>query len=218
VNTGQNPPAKRGCFFYGCISLIILSVTTLLLGYVGYRKVTAFLINEYTDSKPALIESVEVPPAQLQELQKRVARFKAALDGQKGSEELRLSAEDLNALIAGDPAAKDWKNKVFVMIDDDHIKGNISMPLDNFGPLKLKGRYLNGVAGFKASLENGVLLVRLQELEVKGKPLPAKFLAQLKQKNLAQDAQRDAKTAQLIKKFDSIEVTNGAVVLRSKEQ
>src|SRR5882724_2413593 len=176
MNNEQTPPKKRGCFFYGCLSLIVLSLVLVLVGYLGYRHVITWLVAEYTDSKPEIIESVEVSPAQLQALQKRVADFKAALDDQKVSQELRLTAEDINALIANDPGEKQFKNKLFVMIDGDRITGKLSWPLDKVWPSKLKGRFLNGVATFKPSLEHGVLLVTLEDLQVKGKPLPAQML------------------------------------------
>jgi len=188
-----------------------------LIGYLGYRHLISWVVAEYTDTKPVLIESVEVSPAQLQALQKRVADFKAALD-QTVSQELRLTAEDINALIANDPGEKQLKNKLFVMIDGDRVTGKVSWPLDKVWPSKLKGRYLNGVATFKPSLENGVLLVTLEDLQVKGKPLPAQMLAQFKKQNLAEDIQKDAQTAQTIQKFESIRVTNGAVVLKSRER
>jgi len=217
VSNEQTPPKKRGCFFYGCLSLLVLSLVLVLIGYLGYRHLISWVVAEYTDTKPVLIESVEVSPAQLQALQKRVADFKAALD-QKVSQELRLTAEDINALIANDPGEKQLKNKLFVMIDGDRVTGKVSWPLDKVWPSKLKGRYLNGVATFKPSLENGVLLVTLEDLQVKGKPLPAQMLAQFKKQNLAEDIQKDAQTAQTIQKFESIRVTNGAVVLKSRER
>jgi len=217
VSNEQTPPKKRGCFFYGCLSLVVLSLVLVLIGYLGYRHLISWVVAEYTDTKPVLIESVEVSPAQLQALQKRVADFKAALD-QKVSQELRLTAEDINALIANDPGEKQLKNKLFVMIDGDRVTGKVSWPLDKVWPSKLKGRYLNGVATFKPSLENGVLLVTLEDLQVKGKPLPAQMLAQFKKQNLAEDIQKDAQTAQTIQKFESIRVTNGAVVLKSRER
>ena len=75
---------------------------------------------------------------------------------------------------------------------------------------------LNGVATFKASLENGALMVALDDLEVKGKPLPARILAQFKNQNLAQNAQRDPATAQAIQKFESIRVKDGSIILKNK--
>jgi len=98
----------------------------------------------------------------------------------------------------------------------NRIRAKVSVPLDNFGPLKLKGRYLNGVGTFKASLENGVLVVTLDDLEAKGKPVPAPMLAQFKKQNLAQDIQGKPNAAATIAKFESIRIKDGAVILKNK--
>lgn len=215
MNSDQNPPKKRGCFFYGCLSMIVLSLVAVLLIYLGFRYLGR-VAEEFTDSKPALIETVEVSPARLEALQKRLAAFKEVLDAQKVSEELSLSAEDLNSLIANEPGLKELRNRVFVSIEGDWIKGKVSIPLDKFPLFRLKGRYLNGTATFKASLENGHLLVMLDTLEVNGKPLPAQFLSQLRKQNLAQDVQQDPKTAQAIQKFETIRIQDGSVIVKNK--
>jgi hypothetical protein len=215
MNTEQSPPQKRGCFFYGCLSSIILSLVIVLIGYLGFRYLTNRLL-EFTDTKPAQLESVQVTAAQLEALRARVAVFGKVLQEQKVSQELRLSAEDLNALIENEPSLNYVKNRLFVMIDGDRIQGQVSWPLANFGPLKLKGRYLNGLATLKASLENGTLRVTLENLEVKGKPLPPRFMAKLKNQNLAQNAQNDPNTVQAIEKFESIHVKDSMVILKNK--
>src|SRR5262249_8725299 len=68
------PPVKRGCFFYGCITLLVVGVLAGLIGYFGYLyviKASDRLISEYTDTVPATLEKVEVSPERLQEVQQR---------------------------------------------------------------------------------------------------------------------------------------------------
>lgn len=202
--------------FYGCLSLSILGLLAIVLGVVGYfwvKSTTARWIRDYTDTAPAPIEKVQYSPAQMDALNARVAAFTDALEKGKGSTELVLSAEDLNALIANQ---KELANRLFVRIDEDNVKGDVSFPLPDIGPFKLKGRYLNGTAAFKVALENGTLDVRLQEVLVKGKPLPGMFFNELKKQNLASNAQQDPKTAADIQRFESIRITNSTVILRNK--
>lgn len=123
-----------------------------------------------------------------------------------------LTADDLNALIAQE---KEIQGKLFVRIDD-RIKGELSLPLENIGPLKLKGRYLNGAVTFKVALADGTLDVRLDDVTVKGKPLPGMLLSEFKKQNFAREFQNDPKTAADIAKFESIQITNGTVILRNK--
>jgi len=215
----QNPPRKRGCFFYGCLTLLLVVLLAGALGFVFYRYATNAvnrLVNEYTDTAPAKIEKVEISPAELAALNQRVASFAAALQNQQAGQELVLSADDINALIATDSNFKDLKDKLFVIIDGDRLKGKISLPLDNIGPLKLRGRYLNGLAGFNVSLEGTNLSVRIDTVEVKGKPLPAPVLSEFQKQNFARDLQRDPETARTLQKFDRIQVRDGTLVLKNR--
>jgi len=215
MSNESNPPKQRGCFFYGCLSLAVLGLLVIVLGVVGYfvvRSTVARWTNDYTETTPALVEKVEYPRAKMDALRAQLAAFKDALDKGTNQMELVLTADDLNALIAQE---KGIQGKLFVRIDD-RIKGELSLPLEDIGPFKLKGRYLNGTVTFKVVLANGALDVRLDDVTVKGKPLPGMFLSGLKKQNVAQNFQNDPKTAADIAKFDSIQITNGTVILRNR--
>jgi len=208
----DNPPKKRGCLFYGCLAVIIFSLAASLLAYVGYRYLRNQLAR-FLDTSPAPIETVELSPAERDGLQQRLAAFKEAMDGQKIPRELTLTARDLNALIAATP---EWKGKLFAMIENGRIKGRISLPLADFGPFKLKGKYLNGAATFKASLETETLSVTIEQVEVKGQPLPAWILSKLRTQNLVQGLQNDPRRAPTIQKLESLRVVNDVVVLKNR--
>ncbi len=167
----------------------------------------------FLDTSPAPIETVELSPAERDGLQQRLAAFKEAMDGQKIPRELTLTARDLNALIAATP---EWKGKLFAMIENGRIKGRISLPLADFGPFKLKGKYLNGAATFKASLETETLSVTIEQVEVKGQPLPAWILSKLRTQNLVQGLQNDPRRAPTIQKLESLRVVNDVVVLKNR--
>ena len=211
-----NPPKKRGCLFYGCLSLTVIALLMVILGIFGYyffKSTSKRWIQDYTETAPAEIEKVEYARDQMDALRVRVAGFKEALDRGTNLLELLLTADDLNALINGE---RELKDKLFVRIDDDKIKGEVSMPLQDLGPFKLNGRYLNGTASFKVAMKNGVLDVRLLDVQVKGKPLPAMVLNEFKKNNLAQDYQKDPKIAADIARFETVQITNGTVILRNK--
>ena len=90
------------------------------------------------------------------------------------------------------------------------------MPLTDLGPVKLGGRYLNASVIFNVVLTNGVLDIRLRDVMVKDKPLPSMVLSELRKNNLALEFQKDPKTASDIAKYEAIQITNGAVVLRNR--
>lgn len=215
MNDGSNPPKQRGCLFYGCLTLGILGLLMIaggiVVGYFAKRAINRW-ITDYTDTAPVAIQKVEYPPAQLNELRARLKAFKDAMDQGGAPVELVLTADDLNALIT---AEKKLNGKAFIEIDGDKIKGNISLPLDDLGPLKLKGRYLNGTGAFRVTLENGFLDVTLDTLEVKGKSLPQPLLKELKKQNLAKDVTNDPETRATIEKLQSIQIRDSQVILKS---
>ncbi len=211
-----NPPKKRGCLFYGCLSLVVIALLVVVVGIVGYfvlKNTTERWIRDFTETAPAQIEKAEYTRAQTDAMQARLASFQQALDGGTNLLELILTADDLNALIS---TQRELKDKLFVRIDGDQVRGEVSMPLSDLGPLKLKGRYLNAAVTLKVALANGVLDVRLQDVQVKGKPLPSMILNESKKTNLALEFHKDPKAAADIAKFETVQVTNSAVILRNK--
>jgi hypothetical protein len=212
VTDQSNPAKRRGCFFYGCLSLAVLGLLAVML-VAGCYVFLKSMVNKYTSTTPVLLERMDYTPEEMEALQARLVEFKKALDQGQVSRELILTAGDLNALIA---KQRELQNKLFVRIEDDAIKGEMSLPLQDIGPFRLKGRYLNGAAAFKIVLTNNTLDVRLEEIKVQGRPLPGILFSEFKKQNLAKDFQQNPKTAADMAKFDSIHFTNNQVVLRNK--
>ena len=77
-----------------------------------------------------------------------------------------------------------------------------------------KGRYLNGEADLKASLQDGVLIVTLDSIEVNGQSPPEQMMTTLRQQNLAKDAYKDPKAAELFRKLESLEIDDGKIILK----
>src|SRR6266699_4294074 len=168
------PAKRRGCFFYGCVTVLVLTVLVGIAGFFlvryGLNKFTAF-VEQYTETRPMTLESVEMSKVDYKQLDKRVTAFADAVNARKATPPLVLTGDEINALIANNPAWKGLKGKVYVTIEADQIRGKVSIPMDDLAqvPLlsRLKGRYLNGSAAFKAALANRVLVVTLQSLEAK---------------------------------------------------
>ncbi len=133
TNEGS-PPRKRGCFFYGCIALIIAvliaSVAAVLLFRYAQRSFSGAL-NSYTDSKPAPLEAVDTSSAKVKTVQDKIAAFRDAIQNQKASQELTLTADEINALIAADPNRQDLADCLRLHIGGDQAKAHISWPLDD---------------------------------------------------------------------------------------
>ncbi len=204
----------RGCFFYGCLTAFLIflagAITTYLVGRYVYNKAVS-----YTSATAVALPKVELSADKLTELQQRVAAFGEVLKEQKTSQKLSLTAEELNALFVNDPAFKDFKDKFHVALDGNKIKGNLSLPLKGIG-WGFDGRYINGAATFKVALANGQLIVNLDALEVNGEAVSEKFMTSLRLQNLAQEAMRNPQNAASIQKFESIEVNDGKITIKSR--
>src|SRR6266496_1426314 len=213
--TTSPPPRKgRGCLFYGCLTCVVLLLIMALLAVVAIRFFKN-QVNAYTDSQPMKLPRVEMTDAEYQQLDQRVKAFGDAMEKGKPAEPLILAERDINALIVKAANLKELADKVYVAVNGNEVKGQVSIPLSRLGWLG-KGRYLNGEATFNVSLENGVLMVTAREIKVKGKPLPETFMSKLRRENLAKEAYKDPKNAEAVRKLDSIQVQESQVLIKAR--
>ena len=62
----------------------------------------------------------------------------------------------------------------------------------------------------------GQLVVGIDDVQVKGQPLPEPFLSELKKKNIGQEVIKDPQVQNTITKLESIDVRDGKLVLKNK--
>jgi hypothetical protein len=205
----------RGCFFYGCLTSLVLLLVICVMGFLAIRWARN-RISGFTSSAPMELPKVEMADTEFQALEQRVETFGAALNQGKAAEPLVLTERELNALIARTPATKQLANKVYVSLKDNQVRGQVSIPLNGLGWVG-RGRYLNGEAAMNVSLQNGVLIVTADEVKVQGRPLPETFMKGVRQENLAKELYRDPKTAAVISQLDSVQVQDGCAVVKARE-
>ncbi|MDC0357646.1 hypothetical protein OAO01_02440 [Oligoflexia bacterium] len=210
---------KKGCFYYGCITSIVLLVIIFLLGVWGWQKLTGAVVEAvmpYTDSQPRTLPTVNVDPAEYEAVSAKIADFEAALDSNMQAE-LILNSAEINSMIASDEQLKPLRNHLFVGIEGNDIVGEVAVPLDDIPMLNgLEGRYLNGFARFEVSLKEGILFVNIENLEVKGEPLPDDIMGQLRNQNLGKELYENEESVKYIKQFESIEVRDGQLIIRAR--
>jgi hypothetical protein len=213
----EPPKRRRGCLFYGCITGIICLVAillALLLGLHQFKKV----LSQYTDTRPMPLPAAQMDPAQASQVQRRVESFQEALRGGHAASALVLTADDIDALIATSPDFQAMKGKVYVTINESQVKAQVSVPMDQIGLPLFKGHYLNGTGTFAVSLQNGTLLVALQEMTVKGKPLPAIYLDKLRNQNLAAGFNSNPNASAVLNRLEDIRISDGKLTLVPKQQ
>src|SRR5437588_4134411 len=143
----QTPKKPRGCFFYGCISglsLLLIMVVALLLGVYYVKK----MFNQFTDTKPLPLPVVQMSPEEIKKLHERLDNFDKALKEHRPTAALELTGDDINAWIATSPGGQSLTGRVYVTIEGDQLKGQVSLPMSQLGLPLFQGRYLNGAVTF----------------------------------------------------------------------
>ena len=210
-------PAKtpRGCFFYGCITLIVLSVIGLLaLGAAAYTAYYYYnkLLQEYTATAPIALPPLTITEEDRKAIDDRWKGFQEAADRGEPAE-LVLTANDINALISENEALK---GTVYISIEGSEIGGQVSFPLSKLGIPGGAGRYFNGNAKFTVSLEDGYLEAFIKSIEVNGKTPPDDVLKQLGSQNILKDVKFENETRDKMRKIESLTVKDGKIILKSR--
>lgn len=221
VSTPEKP--KRGCFFYGCITGIVLLVIVIIAGiagvYVVKKKINSFVV-QYTDTQPMTMPTVNLSSEEIARVKGRFKDFETAVREGKATSPLVLNSDEVNVLITSSDAAKDVKGKFYVSLDGDKVKGDVSIPLDEFAKSPIlsaaKGRYLNGSGTFNVSLHNGELVVSPDSIKVKGNELPDQFMAGIRNVNFASGVTNDASAMSTLNKLQEIDVKDGKLTVVPK--
>ena len=211
----EEPKKHRGCLFYGCVTAIVLSVFALIAVAAGLYSLYYFVnktVTEYTSTTPVPIPKVTFTDEQRKERDDRWEAFKQAV--KKGeTTEIVLDSDDINALISEKDEVKD---KIYVTLEGDQIKGQVSIPLDDLGiPLLPKGRYFNGNASLTAKMTDGQLDVRLKALDVNGKTMPPNVAQQFANQNLAKDVRFDGEQGATMRKIDKMVIKDGKLIIKA---
>lgn len=239
ASAGTTPPASGesskkgcGCWVFGCAGLMVGCLLLVAgLGFGGYWYLTK-QVEKFTDAEPNQIPAVEMDEEALTRLQERIESFskqvspdseEAQLEDDAGEPavvlddvaepplELVLTANEINALIHSNESLRGMAH---VVIEDGHIQGKVSIPTDQVPGGK--GRYFNADAEIEVSMHDGILVVKVVDAKVKGESLPEAVMGPLKEQNFAKEAYDDVNTAEILRRFESIEVIDDAIHLRLK--
>ena len=197
--------------FYGALAGTV--VVVVLLGvYLGFHYAKG-VVNQLTDTTPMPLPSTHLPEARMFELHDRVDTFRDAVRDDEATGPLTLSADELNALIATDPALASLKNHIYVSIDGKQLQAQISFPAEELGLDALRGRYINASGVFDVTLADGQLRVTAESLSAKGKAVPRHVMRRIAAQNLAGRFNEDPRAAAGLKKIRSIEVKDGKLII-----
>ncbi|HXT12417.1 MAG TPA: hypothetical protein VN873_12710 [Candidatus Angelobacter sp.] len=216
---GEQQKKGRGCLFWGGIVAAVLLLLALLTGYSVYRYVKK-LVAEYTDTKPMEIPAVTLSQAEITNLQQRVNDFDVALKKNQATKPLTLTAEELNALIAYATRTNPTPVRLYFSFTNNSVQAMLSLPTDELGKRlgfrMLRGRYFNGSGDFAVSLHDGRLSLTVKSLFVKGRPLPEKFMANIRSENFADSWTNDVQLTQALAKLQEVKVEDGKLIVIPK--
>ncbi len=214
---GQAPKPSRGCFFYGCIVGVVLLLIVLGALLVGLHYVRQVVIR-FTDNKPMELPTLQMSKVEIEQAKQRFEAFQQEVREQRATKPLVLTADDINALIASGSEPQALKGKLYVSLEGDQVKGEVSLPLKEVGLSIFKDRYLNGTATFNLGFRDGVLVVTPRTLLVKGTPVPEVYLQEIRKQNFAAALTNDPTAAAVLKGLQDIQVKEGKVMIVPKVQ
>jgi hypothetical protein len=151
------------------------------------------------------------------QLKDRVDTFRDAVKAGEATEPLELTGDELNALIATDPAFASLKNHLYVSINGSELSAKISFRAEDLGLVRLRGRYVNADGVFDVRLANDELRIMAETLTVRGKPVPRNIMREVARENLADKFNQDPKASAGLKKLQAIEVKDGKLVIVAKK-
>ena len=211
----------RGCLIWGCVvgvGLLMLFVVGLyFVGRSVSRAVTEF-VDQYTESVPRSLPRISISETELTEIRDRFESFRTAMTERQEAPPLELSARDLNALIQHDRMFSDLKDRVFFEIEDNRLKGEVSIPLGIFEMGFGEGLYLYGSAVFDLSLDSRGLAARVIQMELSGRNLPEEFMKPVRNQNIVEDVELDGETKAFIDALQSIRIENNRLLFELKSE
>jgi hypothetical protein len=195
------------------VTLVVGAGAAIALGVGGYYYLQG-QVATYTTSAPRELPVVAYTEAESRALSQRLEFFGEELQADRQADSFVLTAADINAILGEQPGLR---GKIFIRVDQGRLAADVSIPLEDLPVALGSGRYFNGTFSVKVSLENGELIVHLDQAEVNGKKLPELILAPLRRENLAKDLYQDPKLAALIRKFDRVIIEDDKIVLVPSE-
>ena len=215
---------KKGCFFYGCLTAVILFLVCIVGVYIAINKafkVAQEYADQYTETAPLRLESTSLTYEEFQSVRDRLVLFFEGLKAgtlREDQKTLKLTEVEINTLISRESQLSPIKDKLRVRLENGQLKGKLSIPLGqfSFGGLDLKGKYFNGTGTFSIKKDGDRLIVNSKKLTVGGQELPDQIMEELRKKNLAEDANEKVEHRELIKRLSRIEIEGNNLIVEAK--
>jgi hypothetical protein len=213
------PVSRR--FTPGCLMLIVGGVWLLVLGAWMVWSLFAEMkeIRTFADAEAKLVVPAQPTAEQITALRARINAFGTAV-GKNQKAELRLTVDDLNALLASEEAGKSMKENAKVESIGDTLHVQISVAMNGI-PFSGERLYLNGFAELTVEkIKDKGIQLATKNLTVPGKKVSEGFLTHYRENNhldtLLMDglrASKDPAIMEVMKKLTTVRLEPGAVIM-----
>jgi hypothetical protein len=215
VMTEESAQAKksgRGCLFYGVLVVAVLLLVVVFAALMGVRYARN-LVTQITDTEPMTLPAVEMSEADINRLQRRIERFRVAIQRGEAVEPLAVTAGEINALIATDPDVAAFRDRLYVFIEGGQLRAHMSFPAPELGLEMLRGRYVNATGTFAVALRDGHLRINAVALEARGKPVPENIMRRIRAVNIARELNDDPRVAGGLEHLSAIQVKDEQMLI-----
>lgn len=210
-NPAERPPRRKRRWWVYVLAAFGACLVLAVIGFLILAGYYHSLIKTYTSQQPLKLDLIEAAPAERDRLIANWQKFHQDVLAGKPSAPFKLSAPDLQVLVAGVPKIKD---RVRVSFVDGRIRAEFSVPLDQPHKRELQGRYLNGSALLDVKLApDGFPVLQVVSLEANGEPAPGWLAGRIKKMNLLQDVYRNPHAVELLSGIGDIAVTDDHLVI-----
>jgi hypothetical protein len=199
----------RGCFFYGCLTSIVLSILLVLAVYFAIRSV----VHSFTSDKPIALAVVSATPEQQADIRARAERFIAAFKAGESGVSFKISGDEFNQLLMSLPQLEKFKDVARVSFVGDRAVAVLSAPLTAFG---FSDRYVTGEASLKIGLQRGELVVHVLDFKTPLGETPPEALRELSSQNMAEQLMDNPDARIFIAKLATLEIKDGVLLLVTK--
>ena len=197
-----------GCILWGCLGTSLAVLLVLGVASVGFYRFYNHQIVKYTSDAPRELPSAEVSDEEVEAISQRLEDFGTQFEQGDAPQELVITVDEINALIASNP---DWRGKVHVQIVEHNLRAELSIPTDAIPGGK--GRYFNGSVTLHAELEEGILIMQIVDAEANGQPIPEILMEGIRQENLAKELYKDVETKTL-KRCEELIIESDRIILK----
>lgn len=222
MNTGFGgdtaPPAKGfpwGCLLGGCLGVMLLGALAVGGVMFGAYRFVSGQVAKYTSDHAVELPSVNISDDEVKAIEAKLETFKTQFESGDEPQELVITIDEINALIAGN---SDLKGHVYVKVVDGNLHADVSVPLDDLPIPGAKGRYFNGSVTLHVEMDNGVLIAQVVDAEANGQSVPDSVLEGMKDENLAKGMYDDPDTAKALSRCESLEIQADRIVLKVRQK